>query len=93
MSEKWKKSRAEQEMLNHEKKKMKEWQKMKFHNFKTLNNERQYSQELKDMGLSDEQCTSVLKWVDSLSIHITGNNHTVNIVDGIVKVSNTDDES
>jgi hypothetical protein len=88
MSEKWKKSRAEQEMLNHEKKKMKEWQKMKFHNFKTLNNERQYSQELKDMGLSDEQCTSVLEWINTLSIHITGvNNIKCVIEDGVVKVT------
>ena len=82
MIKSWRKiGRTEQEILN--------WEKEKFNKFDKAFNDRDYSQELKDMGLSDEQCTDVLEWVNKLSIHITGNNHTVNIIDGIIKVSNT----
>lgn len=52
---------------------------------------RDYYEELKKMKLSDNQCKSVLEWINTLSIEITGNNHTVIIEDGIIKVSNTNE--
>ena len=46
--------------------------------------------ELAALGLTEEQCSSVMEWVDYLPIHIFGSDTSVVIVDGIVTVK-TDD--
>lgn len=84
----WKKNKAEGEMLIYEQK-MVDKAKEEFRKRKLS---RDLFMELREMGLSSEKCDSVLQWVNTLPIEITGENHTVRIINGIIKVSNTNNE-
>lgn len=42
--------------------------------------------ELATFGLSDEQCSKVLEWTNTLPIHVTGNDIKVVVENGVVKV-------
>jgi hypothetical protein len=90
MGKDWKVSKAEQEILAYEREQIVKWKKENPSKV-VATPPRSYEDELRTIGLTHDQCSAVLEWINTLSIHITGNNHTVNIEDGIIKVSNTED--
>jgi len=57
-----------------------------------MSKERDLYQELRSIGLTHDQVSEVLKWVDTIPIHVSGENIHVRVENGIVKIDQNEDE-
>jgi hypothetical protein len=58
-----------------------------------MSKERDLYQELRSIGLTHDQVSEVLKWVDTIPIHVSGGNIHVRVENGIVKLNQNKEDA